>query len=105
MKRYVAESTSSGVEVLVQNSEMPGDTTSLRSLRAGFEWGYEGEGPRCLAHAILSDVVADRFCESFMKEVVSKTSPIEKHDTVVVFHEKDVLDWLRAKLCETEERA
>jgi hypothetical protein len=33
-----------------------------------------------------------------MEEVVSKTSPIEEHRRVVVFHEENILSWLRRKL-------
>lgn len=33
-----------------------------------------------------------------MEEVVSKTSPIEEQRKVVVFHEENILNWLRSKL-------
>lgn len=98
MKRYVVESTSSGVEVLVAHSDIPGDTTLLENLSGGFEWGYEGAGPRQLAYAILADLIAGSFTEAFMKEVVSKTSPIDEHKQVVVFYEKNILAWLKNKL-------
>src|SRR2546426_8954411 len=93
---------SSGVEVLVHHSDAPGDTTPLNNpagwTSGDFEWGYEGAGPRRLAHAILADLIAERFGEVFMKEVVATTSPIEEHRKVVVFHEDKILDWLRNKL-------
>ncbi|MEX2306900.1 MAG: DUF6166 domain-containing protein [Pirellulales bacterium] len=43
---------------------------------AGFEWTYEGEGPRQLALAILADHFADdqralSQCENFMSRVVA----------------------------------
>jgi hypothetical protein len=102
MKRYVAESTSAGVEVLVHHSEAPDDATPLNDppgwAPGQFEWGYEGQGPRRLAYAILADLIADRFGDAFMKEVVSKTSPIEDHRKVVVFQEEHILNWLRSKL-------
>jgi hypothetical protein len=102
MKRYVAECTPSGVEVLVQHSDAPGDESPLNQppgwTPGGFEWGYQGAGPRRLAYAILTDLIADRFGDAFMEEVVSKVSPIEEHQKVVVFHEEKILDWLRGKL-------
>ncbi len=101
MKKYVAEATSAGVEVLVHHSDAPGDTTPLNPpiwTAGDFEWGYRGAGPRRLAHAILTDLIADRFGNAFMDEVVSQTSPIEEHRQVVVFHEEKILDWLREKL-------
>ena len=98
MKRYVVESTSSGVEVLIAHSDAPGDTSSLEKLPGGFEWGYEGAGPRRLAQAILADLIADRFAEAFMKDVVAKASPIDEHRAVVVFHENAIVDWLRDQL-------
>jgi len=102
MKRYVAESTGSGVEVLVHHSDHPDDTTPLEALPGGYEWGYEGAGPARLAYALLGNSVSERFSEQFMEDVVSKTSPIEEHRPVVVFHEKDILRWLRSKLLEME---
>ncbi len=102
MKRYVAESTSSGVEMLVQHSDHPDDASSLEYLPGGYEWGYEGAGPTRLAYALLSNSVSERFSEQFMKDVVSKTSPIEEHRQVVVFYEKDILRWLRSQLIEME---
>lgn len=102
LKRYVAESTASGVEVLVQHSDHPDDTSSLEQLPGGYEWGYEGAGPTRLAYAILSHVVAEQFSEQFMKDVVSKTSPIEEHRQVVVFDEKDILGWLKSQFAKMD---
>ena len=44
--------------------------------RAGFEWTYEGDGPRQLAMAILADHFGDdqkaiQQCEQFMVDVVA----------------------------------
>ena len=44
--------------------------------RAGFEWTYEGDGPRQLALAILADYFGDdqkalERCEGFMTSVVA----------------------------------
>ena len=97
-KHYVAQSTSAGVEVLVQHSAHLDDTSPLQQLGGAFEWGYEGAGPTRLAYALLADVVAERFGQAFMKDVISRTSPIEKHEKVVVFHEVDILKWLREQL-------
>lgn len=102
IKRYVAEATGSGVEVLVQHSDHPDDISSLESLSGGYEWGYEGAGPRSLAGDMLSDAVSGRFRDQFMEDVVAKTSPIEEHRRVVVFHEKDILRWLRSQLLQME---
>jgi hypothetical protein len=101
-KQFVAEATDSGVEVLIQHSAHPDDTSPLISSSGGFEWGYEGAGPLSLAHAILANVVADRFCQPFMKDIIATTSPIEKHERVVVFHEADILKWLKGQLNKCE---
>lgn len=102
MRRYVAKSTPDGVEVSVHHSEQPGDMVPLSNpplwTKGGFEWGYAGAGPRRLAHAILTDLVAAKFGDAFMEEVVSKTSPIEERGQEVVFHEEDVLAWFKKKL-------
>lgn len=108
MKRYVAEVTTNGVEVLVHNSELDGDSLPLSQPPGwppveggGFEWGYHGAGPRRLAHAILADLISGRFGDAFMEEVVSQTSPIEDKERVVVFHEDHILNWLRRKLAQS----
>ena len=102
MRRYVAEVTSAGIEIRVQHSDDPNDTTALhnpaRWTEGGFEWGYDGAGPRKLACAILMDLIARRFGNAFMREVVARTSPIEEHHQSVVFHEEKILCWLRKKL-------
>ena len=99
-KKYVAESVSDGVEVLVHHSEHPDDTTTLESVGGGFEWGYEGAGPRSLALAMLADCVSSRFSDGLMKEFVASRSPIEEHRNAVVFTEKEILQWLRDRLVE-----
>jgi hypothetical protein len=43
----------------------------------GFEWGYDGSGPRLLALALLYDYLADAdqalsYCAGFFREVVGK---------------------------------
>ncbi|HZZ29367.1 MAG TPA: DUF6166 domain-containing protein [Pirellulales bacterium] len=97
-KQYVAESTTDGVEVIIHHSSLPDDTTMLPSFPGGFEWGYEGAGPRSLAYAILAEAVASRFCEEFMRDVISKKSLIANQEPAVVFHEADVLSWLKNEL-------
>lgn len=101
-KKYVAEAVSTGVEVLVHHSEHPGDTTTLQPIGGGFEWGYEGAGPRNLAYAMLADCVSDRFCDKLMKDLVTNRSPIEEHRPAVVFTEQEILRWLKKRLEELE---
>jgi hypothetical protein len=102
MKKYVAELTEKGVEVLISHSQHPDDTTPLQQLPGGYEWGYEGAGPTRLAYALLSESVASRFCDGLMNAVISKNSPIEKHEQTVVFHEAEILKWLRDQLNEMD---
>lgn len=50
-----------------------------RAIDAEFEWGYEGAGPRRLAHAILDDFlgfgVEPIAASAFMEDVVAKLPP------------------------------
>jgi hypothetical protein len=101
-KKYVAESVSTGVEVLVHHSERPDDTTALQPIGGVFEWGFEGAGPRNLAYAMLADCVSDRFCDKMMKDLVANRSPIGEHRPAVVFTEKEILRWLRKRLEELQ---
>lgn len=97
-KKYVAESVSTGVEVLVHHSNHPDDTTTLEPIGGSFEWGYEGAGPRNLAYAMLANCVPDRFCDELMKDLVANRSPIEEHRPAVVFTEQEILRWLKQRL-------
>jgi hypothetical protein len=100
-KKYVAESVSGGVQVLVHNSDHPDDTTTLEPIGGGgFEWGYEGAGPRNLAYALLADCIPNRFCDDLMRELVANRSPIQEHRRAVVFTEEEILLWLRNRLKE-----
>jgi len=101
--RYVASRVATGVvELLVKQGDGPGKMSQLRDwfhyTSEGFEWGYPGGGPQRLAYTILIDLVAHRFGRKFMEEVVSRTSPIEERQQMVVFREEDILDWLAKKI-------
>jgi hypothetical protein len=100
MKKYVVQSTSNGVEVLVSHSEHPDDAARLdtSSYTGGLEWGYEGAGPRSLAHLLLSHCLSDTYSDIFMREVIANKSPIQKREQVVVFTEEELLIWLRNEL-------
>ena len=97
---YVAESSSEGVKAIAQLNEIDNDFVPLDDAGIGFEWGYEGAGPRNLAHAILAHYAAEAFATDFMMEVISKKSPIELRERAVVFREENILVWLRKKLNE-----
>lgn len=98
MIKYVAESTANGVEVLTHYSEHPEDCRPLESVYSGFEWGYEGNGPRQLACALLADLIPRILGDAFMEEVVSQVSPISQHERAVVFREDQIVEWLKRKL-------
>ena len=101
MIQFVAETSSNGVQVLIQHSEHPLHTSLLNEspfATGQFEWGYQGAGPLNLARSMLAYLVAERFGDAFMQEVVAVTSPMEQKAQVVVFREDQILDWLRAKL-------
>ncbi len=59
MKVYRGERTSRGCQVTV-NGEPLGPRLDLRTYSdQGFEWGYDGGGPRQLALAIIADHFTD----------------------------------------------
>jgi len=111
-RRYVCEVTSEGVQATVNEEELHG--VSSRPLNPddsdrGFQWGYEGSGPRNLAYAILRDLIAERFHEAFMKEVIATTPTcsaphpaVTNPGRIIVFYEEAILNWLRKKLGEIE---
>ena len=99
-KKYVAESVGDGVEVIVHHSERHDDTSALESIGGGFEWGYEGAGPRNLTRTILADCIPTRFCDHLMKDLVATKSPINEHRNAVVFSEEEILLWLKKRLGE-----
>jgi hypothetical protein len=98
LKKYVIESVPGGSEAIVHHSDYPNDTSRLGTKDSFFEWGYEGVGPTILAHAMLADSIANRFCDGLMKDLVSQRSEINEHRPAVVFYEKEILLWLRDKL-------
>ena len=56
MKIYKGTRDVNGIRVTV-NGEPLDPRTDLRDFRAdGFEWGYDGSGPRQLAFAMLADM-------------------------------------------------
>ncbi len=66
----------SGAVVTVDGRPLDPRFDLRRFSRAGFEWTYEGDGPRQLALALLADHLGDdaaalRGCEAFMRRVVA----------------------------------
>lgn len=75
-KTYVGDRTIDGVEVTADGSPLD-ERYDLRTYTAnGFEWSYEGDGPRQLALALLADHLGDdnaaeRLADGFMTAVVA----------------------------------
>ncbi len=76
MKTYEGERGLDGAVVTVDGRPLP-PRLDLRSFnRTGFEWTYEGPGPRQLALALLADHLGDdaralEFSDAFMRDVVA----------------------------------
>ena len=76
MKRYEGKRLQNQPEVTVDG--MPLDPRpDLCSSPVGFEWGYNGSGPKQLAIAILADFLHDEnealaLCQSFRESIISK---------------------------------
>lgn len=76
MKNYTGDRTIDGVDVQVDGRPLPEYVEVRKYAGTGFEWTYEGPGPRQLAFAILFDhlgdaAAAERLTESFMTEIVA----------------------------------
>jgi len=59
MKIYSGDRTIDGVIVFVNQAHLLPDTGGAIFSDTGFEWGYDGPGPRQLAYAILIDHLGD----------------------------------------------
>ena len=54
MKTYSGDRTIDGVIVLVNQAHLLPDTSGAIFSDTGFEWGYDGPGPRQLASVALA---------------------------------------------------
>ncbi len=59
MKIYQGARTPQGVQVTVNGAPLDPRYELRQHSTSGFEWGYEGSGPRQLALAILADHFGD----------------------------------------------
>jgi hypothetical protein len=76
MKLYEGGRSLAGAVVTVDGAPLDPRFDIKRFSPAGFEWTYEGDGPRQLALALLADHVGDptralALTEGFMREVVA----------------------------------
>jgi hypothetical protein len=74
--RYVGERTIDGAMVTVDGHEIDPKYDVRTYTDHGFEWSYEGDGPRQLALAILAEHMGDaqaalQYVEPFMQRVVA----------------------------------
>jgi Family of unknown function (DUF6166) len=77
MKIYEGGRSLDGAVVTVDGIPLDPRFDIRRFSRMGFEWTYEGDGPRQLALALLADHLSDpqralALAESFMRNVVAK---------------------------------
>ncbi len=77
MKVYEGGRSLDGAVVTVDGAPLNPRFDLKRYSPAGFEWTYEGDGPRQLALALLADCLGDgaralSLTERFMKEVVAE---------------------------------
>ena len=73
---FVGERTIDGSVVTVDDVPLDPQLALKQFTDRGFEWGYEGNGPRQLALAILVEHIGDNsralsLCEDFMLRVVA----------------------------------
>lgn len=76
MKVYEGGRSLEGAIVTVDGAPLDPRTDIRTFSRTGFEWTYQGDGPRQLALALLADHLSDppralTLTESFMLEVVA----------------------------------
>jgi hypothetical protein len=76
MKTYEGERTLRGVKVTVDDAPLPPRWDLKTFNRTGFEWSYDGPGPRQLALALLADHLGDdaralALSEAFMRQMVA----------------------------------
>jgi len=73
---YHGDRTIDGSVITVDGAPLDAQLTLRTFTDRGFEWGYEGDGPRQVALAILAEHLADgeqaqSLCEDFMLYVVA----------------------------------
>ncbi len=73
MKTFRGDRTIDGLMVTVDGQPLPVHDEIKRFNATGFEWGYDGAGPRQLALAILVEHLGDNakalaLAEGFMRE-------------------------------------
>lgn len=76
MKTYEGERTLRGVKVTVDGMPLAPRFDLQTFSKTGFEWSYEGPGPRQLSLALLADHLGDdaralRLSEGFMRHLVA----------------------------------
>ncbi len=76
MKRYEGERTLRGVRVMVDGAPLPLRLDLKSFNKTGFEWTYDGPGPRQLALALLADHLGNdtkalALSEGFTRHVVA----------------------------------
>jgi hypothetical protein len=77
MKTYEGGRGLAGAQVTVDGAPLDPRFDVTTFSRTGFEWTYEGDGPRQLALALLCDHLGDprralALTERFMREVVAE---------------------------------
>jgi hypothetical protein len=77
MKIYEGGRGLAGAEVTVDGAPLDPRFDLARFSPMGFEWTYEGDGPRQLALALLADHLGDdaralALAEAFMRQVVTE---------------------------------
>ena len=75
-KKYTGSRTMDGLEVLVDGQPLDPRYELKKFSSGGFEWTYEGAGPRQLALALLAEHLGDgeaalRLSAPFMRAVVA----------------------------------
>jgi hypothetical protein len=77
MKTYAGGRSLDGAVVTVDGAPLDPRFDIKRFSRMGFEWTYEGDGPRQLALALLADHLGDpqralALSDAFMRRVVAE---------------------------------
>ena len=77
MKTYQGGRSLDGAVVTVDGSPLDPRFDIRRFSRTGFEWTYEGDGPRQLALALLADHLSDpqralALTDKFMRTIVAE---------------------------------
>ena len=75
-RKYSGSRTIDGIKVLAEGRPLDARYDLEKFSSGGFEWTYEGAGPKQLALALLADYLNDdeaaiRLCDPFMRRIVS----------------------------------